>query len=294
MATTGYPVAQLADGTGCTAPTLRQVTKARWENTGVVCGLAVTGGTTLAYAVTAGVAVCSKGDSDGYTECYFAGGSTPAVAAADSTNPRIDSVWLTSHDATQGDADNAVTLGVTQGTSAATPTAPTIPTYATLLGEMLVPAGATTTANATATGAVDYAIPYGASLGVLLDQTDTSNAEIGSAYNAASGTINLPTDRLVAIKMTLTCSAVNGPWDGGAGSIYVKVLVDGNVKRAFEMRTWPTFAGSQYFEDCEQVAAGTHVVAVNIANGVSGNKRYYSAGGWAGQHVQVVDAGVVR
>ncbi len=294
MATTGYPVAQLADGTGCTASTLRHIISEKYECTGVIGGLAVTGGTTLAYVVAAGVAVCSKGRSDGFTECYFAGGNTPAVAAADATNPRIDAVWLTSHDAPQGDADNAVTLGVTQGNPAATPTAPTIPTYATLLGEMLVPAGATTTAKATRTSSINYAIPYGASLGVVLDQTDTSNADITTEYCCASGHVFFQTDRLVSIKMTFTCSAVGGPWTGGEGSVYVRVVIDGTTRRAFEVRTWPTFAGSQYFEDCEQLAAGNHVVAVYIRPGVSRAKRYYAAGSWAGQHVQVVDAGVVR
>lgn len=148
MSNTALGVAQSSAGVGTTDTAMRHILGAQWESTGVVDGLAVTGGTTLAYAVAAGVAVCSKGDSDGKTLAWFAGGTTPTVAANSAGNPRIDCIWITSHDLTQGDSDNLVTLGVTQGTAAATPTAPTIPTYATLLAQMRMPAGATTTANA--------------------------------------------------------------------------------------------------------------------------------------------------
>ncbi|MCH4181361.1 MAG: hypothetical protein LKF44_08230 [Atopobiaceae bacterium] len=297
MATTGYPVAQLANGTGCTAPTLRQVTKARWENTGVVCGLAVTGRTTLAYAVTAGVAVCSKGDSDGYTECYFAGGSTPAVAAANSTNPRIDSVWITSHDATQGDADNAVTLGVTQGTAAATPTAPTIPTYATLLAQMVMPAGATTTANATQAASVGYAIPYGASLGVLHSHLNTYDGTADSSstwYTEDSGTLSLPTDRLLEFRYSRCMSAAS------ESSILVELYLDGSPFVQDEMvanNHWETHV----FDFIKEVPAGTHTFAVKNKHQSGDAIWYHYAAGSergtshaSGMTFDVIDKGVVR
>lgn len=149
MSNTAFGVAQTSAGVGTTDTDMRKIIAAQWESTGVIDGLAVTGTTSLYYKVAAGVAVCSKGASDGKTLAYFSGGNTSAVSANSSGNPRIDCIWITAHDATQGDSDNLVTLGVTQGTPAATPVAPTLPTYATLLAEMLLPAGATTTANAT-------------------------------------------------------------------------------------------------------------------------------------------------
>lgn len=163
MSNTAFGVAQTSAGVGTTDTDMRKIIAAQWESTGVIDGLAVTGTTSLYYKVAAGVAVCSKGASDGKTLAYFSGGSTPTVSANSSGNPRIDCIWITAHDATHGDSDNLVTLGVTQGTAAATPTAPTIPTYATLLAAMLVPAGATTTA--TATIAVSATVPnhYGMS-----------------------------------------------------------------------------------------------------------------------------------
>lgn len=160
MSNTAFGVAQTSAGVGTTDTDMRKIIAAQWESTGVIDGLEVTGTTSLYYRVAAGVAVCSKGASDGKTLAYFSGGNTSTVSANSSGNPRIDCVWITAHDATQGDSDNLVTLGVTQGTAAATPTAPTIPTYATLLAAMLVPAGATTTANAYRAKKPSAATPY--------------------------------------------------------------------------------------------------------------------------------------
>lgn len=163
MSNTAFGVAQTSAGVGTTDTDMRKIIAAQWESTGVIDGLAVTGTTSLYYAVAAGVAVCSKGASDGKTLAYFAGGNTDTVSANSSGNPRIDSVYIYSNDVNQSDADNLVHIGVVSGTAAAVPTAPTIPTYATLLAEMLVPAGATTTA--TATIAVSATVPnhYGMS-----------------------------------------------------------------------------------------------------------------------------------
>lgn len=148
MSNTAFGVAQTSAGVGTTDTDMRHILAAQWESTGVIDGLAVTGKTSLYYGVAAGVAVCSKGPSDGKTLAYFGGGNTDTVPANSSGNPRIDSVYIYSNDANQGDEDNFVHIGVVSGTAAAVPAAPTIPTYATLLAKMVMPAGATTTANA--------------------------------------------------------------------------------------------------------------------------------------------------
>ena len=57
MDSTALGVRQDADGNGTTDVAMRHILAAQWANTGVIDGLAVTGGTTMAYKVSAGTAV---------------------------------------------------------------------------------------------------------------------------------------------------------------------------------------------------------------------------------------------
>lgn len=291
MANVAFGVRQTADGIGTTDTDIRHMLAHKWLNKGVVGGLQVSGGSTMAYNVSAGMAICSRGASDGFTEAYWSGGATPTVEANASSNPRIDVVWITAHDMSQGDADNLVTIGVTKGTAAASPSAPTIPTYATPLAHMLVPSGATNTQQASNVGSADFAIPYGASLGILLDTTDTTNADVSvtSERTISSGTIYLPTDRAIDIKFTITMYS-----PAGDKSIYVRPYIDGVLVRSFEVAlSGSSLAVSQYFEDTQTLAAGNHSIRVAVISATTSTVHcYYSAGGWAGQRVQVVDAGV--
>lgn len=214
MSNTAFGVAQTSAGVGTTDTDMRKIIAAQWESTGVIDGLAVTGTTSLYYRVAAGVAVCSKGVSDGKTIAYFGGGNTSAVSANSSGNPRIDCIWVTAHDATQGDADNLVTLGVTQGTPAATPVAPTLPTYATLLAEMLLPAGATTTANATVLVSATVPNFYGMSRtqldGPLVYQGSTVLRGIGTNFVYLFTSMSTTFPEIGAMPSLLV---TNGDWD---------------------------------------------------------------------------------
>lgn len=277
---------------GTTAAELRHIIASKWGSTGIVAGLSVTG-SGLAYNVAAGMAICSKGASDGMSEAWWAGGSTANVSANSSSNPRIDAVWITSHDATQGDADNLVAVGVTQGTPAASPTVPTIPIYATLVAAMLVPAGATSTSAASVSALGAQAVPYGASLGILVDQVDTTNTAtaIPSGYRTyAAGTFTLPTARYVDIKRIFTLTSLTS----NDASVYTRVLVDGAQVSQGEVRCFgsPTIATSQYMENTVRLEAGTHTVQAQMQAGVRTARKYWSSNGWAGQTLQVVDAGV--
>lgn len=277
---------------GTTASDLRHILASRWGSTGVVAGLAVTG-SGLAYNVAAGMAICSKGASDGMTEAWWPGGATADVSANSSSNPRIDAVWVTSHDATQGDSDNLVAVGVTQGTPAASPAVPTIPTYATLVAAMLLPAGATSTSAASVSASGAQAVPYGASLGILVDQVDTTNTStaIPSGYRTyAAGTFTLPTARYVDIKRVFTLASLTS----ADASVYTRVLVDGAQVSQGEVRCYgsPALATSQYMENTIRLEAGTHTVQAQMQAGVNTARKFWSSGGWAGQTLQVVDAGV--
>lgn len=294
MSTTAFPIRQTGDGVGTTDTALRQIVAALYPNKGIVSGLKVTGSNSLAYSVSAGVAVCSKGTSDGNTLAFSEGGSL-TVAANDADNPRIDTIWITSHDATQGDADNLVTLGVTQGTAEAVPTEPQIPTYATKIVSMLMPAGAVTTSSATQSSTEDYAVPYGASLGILHTYQDTTDGN-QKAYdwkiqNAA--TITLPTDRMLHLRYSRCVSTAKGET-----SEYVSFIVDGDVVASGEL-VIDHFWAVRMFDAYVAVPAGTHTIAVKDKLRAPARFDYRFSGddktmNFTGMQFQVIDAGVVK
>lgn len=297
MATTAFPVRQTSDGVGCTDVTLRKILGALYPDKGVVAGLSVSGQNGTSYKVSEGVAVCSKGAADGTTLAYFEGGSVD-VSANSSSNPRIDVVWLTAHDVTQGDSDNLVTLGVTQGTAAATPAKPAIPSYATELGAMQVPAGATTTAKATAYGSVGQAVPYGASLGLIEEIVQTHNSNWGSSgvtQGMASRSFAVSTPRTLQLNVTVTAGANGGTYADGDGSLYSLIKLDGATVDNRELRLRAAGnAVSQFYQVTCEVSAGSHELSWSMTpNACSSIRMYYSKGGWAGQQIQIVDLGTV-
>lgn len=262
--TTALGVQPDSNGNGVTPEVHRQIIAAQWHNTGVVAGLAVSGTGSLQYSVSAGVAVCSRGTADGKTLAYWPGGKTAAVSAGDPSNPRIDVVWIKSNDPKLKDNDNQVVVGVTQGTPAANPVAPALPAGCTLLRSMRVPANATATNTATAIDSVGYAIPYGASMGLLAhaasDQTVNQDWSSNTKWwGQQTVTVSLPTDRFVDISYDARAHTL----DGTESSYYLKLVIDGkdvtdgsdevSVTRCWELKrtTWPV-----------TLSAGTHQVTV--------------------------------
>lgn len=265
MATTGLGIMQTADGTGTDPLTFRRITKAKWSNKGVITGLKVSGRTDLTYAVSAGCAVVSRSDSDGYVEAYWEGGNTSAVSAGDPSNPRIDAVWIKANDAQQGDNDNRVHVGVTQGTPAASPVSPTVPTGALIVSKMRVPANATSTNSAQLAEDGDQAIPYGASLGLLAEYIDKTTArgndQPGKFFTMYPMKITLPTDRLVEFEFTVSANA-----DGSASDHadwYQAFMLDGEVipYSGGEFHFVKTSVQTLQRRYVCEVAAGTHTVA---------------------------------
>lgn len=269
MATTALGIMQTGDGAGVDPLTHRRIIKSHWANAGIVSGLKVTGGSGLTYNVSAGNAVLSRSDSDGYTEAYWEGGTTNAVSTGDPSNPRIDTVWLKAYDAQQGDPDNRVHVGVTQGTPSSSPVAPSAPSGCLAIARMRMPAGATSTSSAQQTTARDYAIPYGSSLGRIGHYHDTTNGNIDTTRYAKTTrcavSVNVPTDRLVDLQFTASAAC------SGSGEQYtcwyVAFSVDGSEL---------SYSGGELHlnaKTCQTVqrtfttelGAGTHTIAVLTA-----------------------------
>lgn len=297
--TTALGIAPDETGRGVDPLTHRKIIGSLFENPGVITGLDVNGTSGLSYQVSAGCAVLSRGASDGKVEAWWDGGTTGAVPAGDPSNPRIDAVYLYANDLEAGDPDNLVHVGVVSGIPATSPIAPSTPANALSIAQMLLPAGATSTTSATNMNEADYAIPYGTTLGVLLDVTDTTNARVdvsGTPQTIWRGNVTVPTDRTVAFKQTLTMGAIGGGYAGGEGSVYINLLIDGvNVATPEFRLVAEGNAVSQFLELDFPLSKGDHLIEGNLLSAtIKQVRKYWSKNNWAGQRLQVVDLGVLK
>lgn len=271
-----------ADGT--TPLALRLALAALFPQAGILSGLGVRGSSSLAYSVASGVAVCTRGAGDGSTLATVAAGSTPAVAANGTGYPRIDAVWVAAHDKDQGDADNHVTLGVTQGTAAASPARPSVPTYATVLAYMRLPAGATTTAQATVEARGDVASASGGTLGLLGEAALNADREVStggswSDFYTVAVTVTVPSRHLVRVDYRATLSAPGS--NVGWTRVRPYLTVDGAEVKG-SRRKWPAWTGPEltHSSSCAtELPAGTHTVELHLA---------YDGGDWG---LSIVDGG---
>lgn len=256
---------QDSDGNGVSPLTHRKVIQARWSNTGVITGLEVSGGSDMRYTVSAGCAVVSRSDSDGFAEAYWEGGTTGSVSSGDPSNPRIDVIWIKANDKQQGDPDNLVHIGVTSGTASASPVAPDVPAGCTEIARVTVPAGASSTSTGEISSDYNRAIPYGASLGLLAEYVDTQNHRgndvPGKMFTMYPMSITVPTDRLIEFRFTV-CASANGS-TADYCDWYQAFMLDGE--------TIPYSGGEFHLTDTSittfqrafvtEVSAGTHTVA---------------------------------
>lgn len=271
MATTALGIMQDSEGAGVDPLTHRRIIKARWTNPGIVTGIDVSGTSGLTYRVGAGNAVLCRAESDGYVEAYWEGGQTPAVAVGDPSNPRIDTVWLRANDLQQGDPDNRVQVGVTQGTPAASPVAPDAPDGCLAIAAMLVPAAATSTATATQTTQREFAIPYGATLGLLGSYRDTTSAKFDTKLRARTTRckvmVTVPTDRLLELRFTASVYCSGSAAADHHTSWYVGFLLDGTEIDGSGGEIWlnTETCETQHRTQIVEVQAGTHALAVVTA-----------------------------
>lgn len=130
----------------------RQLTRSLWSE-GVLEGLAVTqkaGGTNMSVDVAVGSAVIYGDDqvNQGAYLLITTGSENHVVAAAPGSNSRIDLVCYRINDPNAGGpAGNNSEIIVVQGTSAASPVAPAVPTSAIVLAEILVASGTAAITN---------------------------------------------------------------------------------------------------------------------------------------------------
>lgn len=296
---TALGVAPDDSGVGVDPLTHRQIIKRHWTNTGAVGGLSVTGQSNLQYAVSAGMAVCSMGDADGYTEAYWPGGVTEnAVSAGDATYGRIDTVYMLSN---TGSPDNLVHVMVQQGSPAASPAKPALPTGGIELASMLLPAGATATSSASAYGSVNYAIAAGASVGLLGESWQrmdgSGSPTVKQHFYEQAIKFTIPTDRVLEFTFKTNFSASDSKLTEWAMQFQVDgTALDHSAVNFVSNNPWQTHETSY----TTTIQAGTHTALIDswLQNGAAPNFHYNGDSThdplWIGRRFQIWDLWVAR
>ena len=290
-----------SNGNGLTAIDYRKILQGFYPNPGIVNGGTVTGNSSLTYHVTPTVAVIDRG-SDGTRLVYFGGGDTPAVAAGDASNRRIDVIWLKANDPAIDGGSNDVVIGVTQGTPAANPTVPTLDSGQLALMEKLVQPGTTNLSTGSGDNrSYNYAIPYGASLGMLgesWNRVDASgDSTIQRHYYEQPISFWLPTDRLIEFRFWVNYSAS----DGNLSEWALQFQVDGvGLDHAASVfrgeQTWET----HYASYIATIPAGSHTARVDTWLQYGSAPVFHFNGDsthdplWIGRRFQVWDRGVAQ
>lgn len=280
-----------AQGNGVSAHAHRRILRYHWANPGIVgqdpydLSLHVKGRSDLQYDVTRGMCVIPRDESwaEGFYEAYIDKTTVGPVSAGDATHPRIDVIWIRANDLVFSDRPegpgsdghplpptNRIEVGVTQGTPAASPTEPAVPDRAWRLGAMLVPAGATSTASATQCGDIDYAMPYGAEMGIIARVAENKDLQASSNPPYKNPILNhtayFPTDRNILLHAYICVSTPNKTAAGTTrGVAAVQFYVDGQkytTRKVEYTEAWVTYE----LTASVQVSAGRHTFGIAMYN----------------------------
>lgn len=289
-----------ANGNGLTALDYRKILQGFYPNPGIVSGGTVTGNSSLTYHVAPTVAVIDRG-SDGTRLVYFSGGDTPAVAAGDASNRRIDVIWLKANDPALDGGSKEVVLGVTQGTPSANPTVPQLDSGELALMEKLVQPGATNLSTGSGDNrSYNYAIPYGASIGLLGESWQrmdgVGDSTIGKHYYEQPISFWLPTDRLVEFRFWVNYSAIDTKLSEWAIHFQLDGVGLDHAASVFRgEQTWET----HYASYITTVPAGSHTARIDSWLQYGSAPAFHFNGDdaaplWVGRRFQVWDRGVAQ
>ena len=278
-----YPKAPLEDGTGTTPADLQRIVGAQYSTSGILPtgGVTVSGTSSMAYRVTAGAVVLKTGAGLGLL--YPVEAQTVNTLPAPATGSRTDRIVM--------DTDGLVY--VTQGAA---------PGGGITLGLFTVPAGVTATTAAQQSADRNFAIPAGASLGLLHKFHDPKNGVKGNVSDVTlgNGRFKLPSDRLVRFDLTHCLSAIQeSNSDQPSAAIRWRVYIDNVLELAFTTRVTRAAPQTNFMSFTAPLSEGTHTVHYiqDQIEGLSGPGWMHHKGtnqGYPGNRFEVWDAGVSR
>jgi hypothetical protein len=254
---------------------------------GLVSGGAVTTSPSgLTYTVAAGVAAIPISTGKVVMAPVPAG----VVTVSSPGTTRTDIVYAQQH-FVDPDGDVQVTLGA--GTS--------LPARAVKLDSYTLGAGAGNTNAGIRTGSIDYAIPYGGSLGTLFEGVSTYNgviAEVNTSIYYLNGSFTLPTDRRLRFQFSSSISTADG--DDGVRGTWVEPQFFPQLDNV-DLVTWSFRATGSWttrtftYDTVSTVAAGQHTVRMRRLISSAGRQaQLHYGGGQLGSTFMVEDLGVAR
>lgn len=255
--TTGWGIDPLKDGSGnvtvgTTAADFRQIQGGIYSPGLISGGLVTRSASSLTYTVAAGVAAFPIVTG---TNPQTALGPIPAgsvVTTAPTSGSRVDLVYATQRTVT-ANGDPNIVLGV--GT--------TLPARSVLLNGFTISAGNANT-NATVQSAnIAYSIPYGASLGLLVNKRSSFLGNFTVRADDITSSFYLPTDRLVRVTLDSTLSAL-GAVGFGTSATYCEagydVFIDGGRYALWSSMGLHQAAAENSWSVYAQLTAGTHTI----------------------------------
>lgn len=264
-----FPKAPLADGTGTTPADLQRIVGAQFATSGVLPtgGATVTGTSSMAYRISAGAVILKTVAGLGFLHAIEE--QTINTAPAPATGSRLDRIVMSTDGA----------ISVTQGAA---------PGGGITLGLFTVPAGITATTAAQQSVDRNYAIPAGASLGVLASWTDPGGVTTTTASQTrATARVYLPSDRTVRLDLSATVRASTA----AEGTMRMTVEIGTDVIRTM----WVSY-GAQWTTTAASWSAtlreGAHTLRVKTEV-VSGGL-YLMSTGQSASEMTLWDAGVSR
>jgi hypothetical protein len=145
---------------------------------------AVSGTSTMAYSVAAGQGVVVRSASGG----AYIGGNDGTVTVTTTASPpsgsRYDVIYLQFVDTELDGSTSAGVLGVIQGTSSGSPTAPAVPTGAIAIAQALVPSSASRTDTGVT---ITQVAPFTAARGGVVPFRSATEQSAATAYESFLG-----------------------------------------------------------------------------------------------------------
>lgn len=272
-----WPKAPQQDGTGTTPADMQRIIGAQYVSSGILPngGLTVEGTSSMAYLVRAGAAFMWVSSASRRGMLVPVEETTVNTLPAPATGSRIDTVYV--------DGDGVVR--VVQGTS--------IP-GGVAIARFTVPAGVTSTLSAQQSLDRGFAIPVGASLGLLHRFHDPASGAAGNTtpMTLGAGRFSLSSDSWVRFDLT---HCIGGE-SGEATVMRWRVYIDDILETAFTTRAEWTIPQVNHMSFTKQLSEGAHKVHY-VQDRYYGARFIHHKGGadaWPGNRFEVWDAGAAQ
>lgn len=277
-----WPKAPREDGSGTTPTDLQRIIGSQYVSSGLLPngGGRTSGTSSMAYDVEpgAGFMWTSYAARLGMLVPFEA--TTVQTDPAPATGSRTDTIYV--------DGEGAVRVAIGSRS---------IPS-GVAIARWTVPAGITATTAASESIDRNFAIPAGASLGLLHRFHDpAADGTIGnvSPMTLGRGRFNLPSDRIVRLDL-VHCMGSTMEDDATASVIRWRIYIDDYLQGAFVSRSefgWPQ---TQFLSFSKTLSEGPHTIhyVQDLQGGARFVHRNDTSNGYLGNRFEIWDAGVSR